>query len=140
MEFKKAICAMRKLNIRSVWFNFHYLPFCQALRLPILVSNKCYIIKAKGSIDIKSDAKIGMIQIGYGHVGIFDKKRSRSVLEIAGVIEFNGGAVIGHGSKISVAKGARLIFGNKFVITAESSIVCRKRIEFGDSARYPGTY
>lgn len=46
---------------------------------------------------------------------------------------FKGNATFGQGSKVSVAKNAKVIFGNKFIITAESEIVCSKRIEFGDT-------
>lgn len=73
-----------------------------------------------------------MIQIGFEGVGIFDAKYSRSIWQVSGTVIFNGTAVIGHGSKISVGKDAVLTIGNHFCITAESSIVCQKEITFGD--------
>jgi len=74
-----------------------------------------------------------MIKIGFGDVGIFDKKNSRSILELSGKIIFNGNANIGHGSKISVGKDGILNIGNNFNITAETSIVCFKNITFGEN-------
>lgn len=69
-----------------------------------------------------------MIKIGFGNVGIFDKKRSRGILAIYGHIRFYGRANIGHGSKINVGKEGLLDLGANFVITAETSIICYKRI------------
>ena len=64
-----------------------------------------------------------MISIGYGEVGIFDMKRSRSIWQVYGEVVFKGKANIGHGSKISVDKNGTLELGNNFKTTAESAIV-----------------
>jgi len=86
--------------------------------------------KLKGQILINDKIRFGMIKIGFGDVGIFDKHRSRTLLRVNGLIVFNGTARIGHGSKIGVA--GKLILGNNFQISAESSIVCNKKIVLGD--------
>jgi len=79
-----------------------------------------------------------MIKIGFGSVGIFDKQKSRTILEIGGTIEFKGKASIGHGSKICIMSngsngGGYLLIGHNFSISAESQIVCAKKIIFGDN-------
>ncbi|SDG37019.1 transferase hexapeptide (six repeat-containing protein) [Dyadobacter soli] len=74
---------------------------------------------------------MGLIQIGYGKIGIFDEKRSRTIWEVSGTVVFNGTCNIGHGSKISVASTGSLSFGEDFFITAETSIVAQLNIEFG---------
>jgi len=74
-----------------------------------------------------------MIKIGFGEVGIFDKKYSRSILELYGKIIFYGMANIGASSKLSVGKDGILLLGNNFTITGESSIVCYKKISFGEN-------
>jgi acetyltransferase-like isoleucine patch superfamily enzyme len=73
-----------------------------------------------------------MIKIGFGDVGIFDRKSSRTIWENKGQIIFQGRADIGHGSKICVGKNGELLFGKQFVITAESSIICFNKIFFGE--------
>ena len=71
-----------------------------------------------------------MVKFGFGHVGIFDQKASKSIWEVTGTVQFNGKADIGHGSKLCVA--GTLILGNNFSVTAESQFICFDRIEFGD--------
>lgn len=120
---------------KTIYFNFKYLPFKQAINLPILVSHRVAFKSLKGSIviDNAQDKNFGVVKIGFGYVGIFDGNRSRSVWECNGKVIFRGSANIGHGSKICVGVNGKLEFGNSFVITAESQIVCFKHIVFGNN-------
>ncbi|MEG2599473.1 MAG: acyltransferase [Muribaculaceae bacterium] len=86
--------------------------------------------KLKGEV-ILDTIRTGIVKIGFGDVGIFDKSHSRTIWQVSGKVVFNGKANIGHGSKISVHPGGILKFGDKFAISAESSIVCSKHISFG---------
>jgi acetyltransferase-like isoleucine patch superfamily enzyme len=117
--------------IKTIYFNLKYLPFKQAIKLPVLISKKVYLKTSKGIIEINHSITFGMIKIGFGDVGIFDEKRSRTIWQIYGKVIFYGTANIGHGSKISVAKSGVLSLGNNFRITAESSIVVHLKIDFG---------
>jgi len=121
------------INWKTIYINFKYFSLKKAIKLPILISRKVWLKNCSGKIEILGNIYSGMIKIGFGEVGIFDKKYSRSILELSGKIIFNGNANIGHGSKISVGKDAILNLGNNFIITAESSIVCFKKITFGDN-------
>ena len=48
----------------TIYFNFHYLPFNQAIRLPILLY-KPHLVKCKGSVNIsKEGGEFGMIRLG----------------------------------------------------------------------------
>jgi acetyltransferase-like isoleucine patch superfamily enzyme len=85
----------------------------------------------KGSVSIEEPIRRKMIQIGYGDVAIFDKKRSKSIWDVSGRIIFEGTAEIGHGSKLSI--GGDLKLGANFIVTAESSIVCWKSIDIGSN-------
>ena len=131
---KKFLKLIKFLNVKTIWFNFHYLPFHQATRLPIFISRNVRLFKAKGTIEIKGNLEPGMIKIGHGFVGIFDKKLSKSIWEVTGKVIFNGGANIGHGSKISVSGVLEL--GRNFIITAESSIIATKRVKIGDDCMF----
>ena len=86
----------------------------------------------KGKIHIESEIRPGMIQIGYGDVRIFDKRRERSVWNVNGKIIFKGNCYLGHGVKINVTETGTLIFGHRVNITAESAIDCQKSITFGE--------
>jgi acetyltransferase-like isoleucine patch superfamily enzyme len=114
---------------KTIYFNFHYLPFGQAIRLPILVSHRVWLKKAGGKVILNGPIRPGIVAIGFGDVGIFDKIKSRSVWEVYGSVVFEGLARFGHGSKIVVY--GQLEIGDWFNISAESSIICRKHIRFG---------
>ena len=48
----------------SIYFNFHYLPFRQAVRLPILFHNPT-CVTLKGQVRIEGKVARGMIKLGY---------------------------------------------------------------------------
>lgn len=119
---------------RSLYYNFRLLPFYQAIRIPIFLSN---YVKVK--INHKSQVKIenrnihaGMIKIGYTQCGFFPANHHNSILDIGeGVLVFEGYASIGSGAKLSVDKGGLLFIGNQFWSTGPILIVARKLIRFG---------
>lgn len=119
--------------IKTLYFNFKFLAFKKALKLPFIIANKVYLKNLSGKILLHCSPETALIKIGFSDVGIFDEKVSRTILFLKGSMEFYGKANIGHGSKISVGENAELILGENFIITAESSIVVEKRIEIGDN-------
>ena len=127
---RKGLRILSKANLKTIYFNFKYLPFKQAIKIPIMLSKKVCLVHTGGQIKLDCPIRRGMIEIGYGNVGIFDKKVSRSIWEVSGTVIFKGNAHIGHGSKISVT--GTLILGHGFIITAESSIFASNKIEFGN--------
>lgn len=131
----KVIKLVQRLTLKSIVFNFKYLPFKDAIKLPFIVSNKVVFLKLSGNIKILGPIKTGMIQIGhdYGEGALFDKKNNRSVWQVEGTIIFKGTARIGYGSKIYVSKNGVLELGDNFVITSLTTIMAQKRITFGDN-------
>lgn len=119
---------------KTIYFNFKYLPFKEAIKFPFIISHRVWLMDCKGKVSINSNLSTGMIKVGFGEVSIFDQMRERSVWRVLGDVEFSGRAAIGHGTKISVDKGGKLLFGKDIIITAESSIICNKEINIGDEA------
>lgn len=119
---------------KSIYFCFKYLPIKMAIKLPVLLSRHVYLMNAGGGVEFDTtDVTFGLIKIGFGEVGIFDSKYSRTIWQNnGGKVIFKGKASIGHGSRISVNPHGCLTFGKNFGISAESSIVCSKEITFGD--------
>jgi NDP-sugar pyrophosphorylase family protein len=103
------------------------------VRLPFFIARNVYLRKASGQIELACRPQTGLIRIGFGNVGIFDDKRSRTIWNVEGKIVFDGKTDIGHGSKISVGKDGVLHLGSNFKISAESSIVVEKYIRFGSN-------
>ena len=79
-----------------------------------------------------------MLQIGFGQVGVFDKKYQRSILQIDGTVhllegkDMMGKYIFGHGCRICVMKDGHLYIGAHFSNTAEMTIICSKEIRFGE--------
>lgn len=119
---------------KSLWVSMHYFPLRQAVKLPIIVRYNAKLLEIKGKVLVnRGGVKTGMLSIGFGQVGIFDKRYERSILQISGTIVLNGKAILGHGSRLCVGKEGIVTFGNKFTNTANMSIVCVSRITFGDN-------
>lgn len=115
---------------KTIFFNFKLLPLNVAIFLPVWVSRKVILKNTSGELVLAS-IKPGIVRIGFGDVGVFDKKISRTIWDVSGVARFSGRAHIGHGSKLSVS--GVIDFGKNFVVTAESTFIASKRISFGSN-------
>jgi len=129
---RKFLKFLKYINLKTIWFNIKYLPIRQALKLPFLISKNVSLRKVHGRIHFNCQIKYGLVQIGYGNVGIFDIKMSRTIWDVYGDVTFCGYAIIGHGSKIVVGSEGSLIIGDNLRITAESSIITSKKIQIGN--------
>lgn len=130
---KKAYRIFREIGIfKTLYLNFKYLKFREALKLPILCSKYVRLRRTSGKITIEKPST-GCIRFGMDSVGIFDNRKSRSIIEISDGSEliFKGKAGFGNGFKMCLG-GGKLVVGQRFTLTAESSIVCYDEIEFGN--------
>ena len=118
---------------KSLWVSLHYFPLAEALRLPVCVRYNVILKSLKGSVTVNSTPPhLGRLSVGFGDVGLYDKRYNRSVLEIYGKVVVNGKASLGTGSVLSVSSKGCVTFGNNFCNTANVQIVCGDRITFGD--------
>lgn len=129
----KRVRFIYRISLKTLYFNLYYLPFHQAIHFPILVSRKVYLKRPFGKIRLDAPATFGLIRIGFGDVGIFDDRFSRSIWDVSGLVVFKGKTELGHGSKITVAETGVLEFGKDFTITAESTVIAYKSICFGEN-------
>lgn len=111
----------------SIYFNFKYLPFYQAIKLPILLY-KPHFLKLKGKINIKGEIKTGMIKIGFYGVPVYPD--SGCVFQISGTINFMGKAKIGNNSCILVGDKGTLTIGENFNATSSFKLICLNSINF----------
>ncbi len=96
----------------------------------IIVAKNVKILQAKGSVNISKNSPKGLVKIGFYVVGIADKKYERGIWQNSGEIIFHGKAYFGSGVRIS--NGGVLEFGEDVTITANSAIICHKRICIGN--------
>lgn len=132
MTIHSVIYVMKHLNVKTLYFNLRSFSFSTAIRFPVFLSRNVVLKDITGTFVLPTVIYPGIIKIGFGDVGIFDQKRSKTIWEVKGRVVFTGSANIGHGSKISVGTKGVLSFGNRVNITAESSIVCFHQVSFGD--------
>ena len=118
----------------TVYFNFHYLPFSQAIRLPILLY-KPKLIKMKGNVKIGgSKMKFGIIRLGFPTVSLYPN--SGIVYEnYGGTIVFNGKCIIGNNSAISIGTKGWVEFGDDFKSTTTLKLTSYDKVVFGDKVR-----
>lgn len=121
-----------KINFKTIKFNFHYLPFKEAVKFPFYVSKYAHLRELKGSVIIDKKIKTFQIRLGVSDVGIFEEKDDRFIWQVSGKVVFRGVTFLGIGCKISVAEGAELIFGERVKITALATIIAHKKIEIGN--------
>lgn len=119
--------------IKTIIFNFYYLPPKVAIRLPIFIYKRSRLQEMKGKISIEAPITTGMLKIGPHDLGTQDCLYSRTIWELSGLFIIKGKASIGRGCKISVGKKAILTLGKNLNITGNSEIICQKEITFGDN-------
>lgn len=129
-RFERYLLVARGLP-KTLLFNFRYFPLRTALRLPVLVSHRVWLMRLGGQVRL-GDTRTGSVRIGFGEVGIFDQHRSRTIWQVEGTVDFKGRADLGHGSKICVS--GTLVVGREVSISAESAIVATHRVQIGDQA------
>ena len=115
--------------IPTAYFNFRYLPFKQAIKLPILLY-KPKFVRLKGKVVIDADhVSFGMIQLG-PLVNTCNPNCGVSIDNRGGTIVFKGRAIFANESYFMVCKDAVLILGKD--IDCNCKIKCAKSIEIGD--------
>lgn len=118
---------------KTILFNFNYFPFKQAIKIPVIISHRTAFISLKGKVSIPKDAKSAKIKLGFGRVQIADNKYSRFIwnVEKSGIITFGKNVRIGTGSRLDVS--GDLEFKDNCNFSGESTIICKKKILFGES-------
>ena len=123
--------ALRSL-LQSIWFNFHYLPFSQAVRLPILLY-KPKLLSCKGKVRIEGKVVPGMVRLGQMQVSLCPN--DGIVFENhGGTLVFKGLCIIGNHSFVSVGEYGELSFGADFKAVA-IQLACYRSITFGERVR-----
>lgn len=132
----KRILAISRYLPHTIYFNFHYLPFKDAVKLPILLY-KPKLLATKGKIKIlpKSGAiHFGMIRMGFRSVGIYPNN-GITWEQLGGTVIFQGKCSIGNDTYLSFGKTTEVVFGDDFANTAGLKLVSSKGITFGQSTR-----
>lgn len=118
---------------KTLFFNFYYFSFKDAIKFPVIISHKTAFLSLGGKVFVPKDAKTAKIKLGFGRVQVADNKYSRFIwnVEKDATVTFGHNVRIGTGSRLDVS--GKLSFGDGCNFSGESSIVCQKAISFGQS-------
>lgn len=115
--------------IPSLWFNFRYLPFKEAIKLPILIY-KPHFLRLSGKVIINApNVYFGMIRLGFPTSALFPN--NGITLKIEGRIIFRGRCHIGNDCYVVCGKHGKIDFGDYFKATAGLKMVSESGIRFG---------
>lgn len=120
--------------LSTIWFNFRYLPFKQAYRLPIFIFGKVYWrgIK-KGNIVFRCELKPGIVRIGYVNVP-WHSTTNKTSYHILGRHIIHGPVSFGEGCQIIVKREGLLETGNCTWFHRNVRIICYKHITIDDGS------
>lgn len=117
---------------RSLWYNLRMLPWRQAWRVPILVSNRTVVECLSGELVISAnELRMGMVKVGFATFQGSDYRHERTRLDIRGRMVIGGECSLGAGSSVEVAEGATLTVGPMFHLGPRSLLICHKAMTFG---------
>ncbi len=111
---------------KTLIFNFYYLPFKQAIKLPIFISYRLKLRDMRGTITI-GQCKTGIIQIGFNSFG-FIVGHGEALWSSTADIRFEGKARIGCNPKFRLS--GTISFGDNFEAGHDLLIICHKDISF----------
>lgn len=111
---------------KTLIFNFYYLPFQQAIKLPIFISYRLKLRDMRGTITI-AQCKTGIIQIGFNSFG-FIVGHGEALWSSTANIRFEGKTRIGCNPKFRLT--GKLTFGENFEAGHDLLIICQKEVFF----------
>lgn len=127
----KKIIPLFLSGFKSLYVNFRFLPFHEAIHFPLYVHYKAHVRVSRGSFVFETPIRRGLVHLGFQKLPIIDENAETSIeVSPKGKIIIGGTAFMGRGSKL-IVPGGRLSLGNHFFMTGFSSVVCSHRIEFG---------
>lgn len=117
---------------KSLYINLKYLPFKQAIKLPIILCKGN--IKGRGKLNIEAPVRFGMIKLGFNTIPILPNDGCKVLLD--GKLNFKGNCSIGNNSILSIGKTGELIFGDGASASAGLKIVCHNLIEISNKVLF----
>lgn len=118
--------------VPTLYFNFHYLPFRQAIRLPIVLY-KPHLLKCKGKVKLEpEDGRIwhGMIRLGFLSASIYPNN-GITWENKGGTIIFRGRCYIGNDTYLTIGNKAIVDIGKESQNDAGLKLVSYKGIKLG---------
>ena len=110
---------------KTLIFNFRYLPFSQACRLPVLVSHRVRLVKLGGTLQVAGQ-RFGSVRLGMPDVDVFPGAGRPSIWRVEGNVRLGNDVRIGPG--ISIVCTGELDIGDHVLMNARVTIFCAKQV------------
>lgn len=118
---------------KTVYFNFHYLPFNQARKLPIRLRH-VRLVKQKGTVVIDTpEVSRGMIEFGHYKTTNYWCPNKRITLDLrGGKMVFHGPARFGFGTHIRIHEQGMLSVGNGTTFASSQNFCVAHKVIIGN--------
>jgi len=118
--------------LKTVYVNFAFLPFKQAIRLPIFVYGKVKVYRHSGKIVIEDRIRQGMIHLGV-NTDAFSASKGSALINITGKLIFKGDASFSVDYVLNIY--GECVIGKYGVFGNGVKICCWNKITIGKSCR-----
>lgn len=119
----------------NIYFNFHYLPFKQAIKMPVRLRKVKIKNNALGVVAIKSDRIYrGMITIGDDFLNNY-WNNNYSILDIRGRLELYDNVKLGPGTFLRVGKNALMVLEKDVHSSSGLNIYSYYKIIIGEGSK-----
>lgn len=120
--------------LKTIRFNYKYFGIKKGFFLPVLVSKSVVLQNLSGSITfqgLKCNKKTtATIKLGFKSLGILNRS-DKLIWDNTGNVVFFGKCSLSKGVKLS--NRGKIVFGNNFICTGNTSFICFKEVRFGDN-------
>lgn len=122
----------RRFSIfKTIYFNFHYLPWRQAYKLPIHLRNVKFG-RLSGSLIIDAEKIVyGMVKIGAKGRNFWCPNNTSTIDIWGGKLVFVGGSIFHQGTHIKVGKKGLMEIGKGCTFASNCNIVCYYHLVVG---------
>lgn len=121
---------------KTVWVNFRYLPFCEAIKIPFFVSwDTSFSVRKKGGVKFDCSIRTGMVHLGFFKIKMCEPK-AKTVFDIQGSLVIKGDIHAGNGTKIRVFESGKMVLGNDFKVSSSSAFNCFHQMIFGNNIQF----
>lgn len=137
-KYYRIVVELLKINlIYSLYFNFRYLPFKTAIKLPIFIYPKTKFTMLKGAKIIVDELNVGFGSIRIGmHELLFSQRKTGSLIINKGSLYLGNNVSIYCGICCTITKSGKLNIGNNTKFGSNNKIICMKEIIICDSSRF----
>jgi acetyltransferase-like isoleucine patch superfamily enzyme len=120
---------------KTIYFNFTYLPFNEAIKLPFFIDSSVRLMKCHGKVRLNFVPNLFCVKIGVADMVVIDKRSNRGIWKVEGEVIFNGEMRMVHSCVVNVEKNGLLTFGSGKLFSANVEIICAKKIIFGTNVK-----